>query len=173
MTTNYPTKTIVFIRHAKSSWSDISIDDFERPLNERGMHNAPQIGKYLHNQQAIKPDLLLSSPATRALTTARLIAQELDYPSEQIITDQRLYVFTSDVTEPLNIIAKIDDQYKTLCVFGHNPTFTYLCNYFGTHHFDEIPTCGAVCFKIASQYWAEIATAPAAMQFYVFPKMLS
>jgi phosphohistidine phosphatase len=74
-------KTLYVIRHAKSSWDDPTLSDFDRPLNKRGKRDAPAMGKRLVHDDRVVPDLLLSSPAERALTTCKIIAEEIHYPS--------------------------------------------------------------------------------------------
>ena len=82
-------KTIILVRHAKSSWKDLRLDDFDRPLNKRGKKNAPFMGKILKARRTI-PDLILSSPAKRAGKTARAIAKAIDYPKTKIIIDRNM-----------------------------------------------------------------------------------
>lgn len=81
-------KTLFLIRHAKSSWDDPNKDDFDRPLNERGKRNAPFMGKLLKKEN-ILPDLIISSPAKRAIATAKIIADETGYPKNKIHTDSK------------------------------------------------------------------------------------
>ncbi len=162
-------KTLIIVRHAKSDWSNSS--DIDRPLNERGRNDAPRIGLFL-KEKGIQPDLLLSSTANRALSTARLIAEQLNYPVQQIETDDRLYAFTSDIEELYPIIQGVDARINTLMIFGHNPTFTYLANALTQNRFDEIPTCAALCFSLGSDNWQSFPTAPADLRFFIFPKML-
>ena len=84
------TRTLTLIRHAKSSWKDATLKDFERPLNKRGRHNAPLMGGVIQ-RSGLSFDRMVSSPAERAITTARLIAAELGYPEQQIQTLDELY----------------------------------------------------------------------------------
>ena len=88
-------KTLFLVRHAKSSWSDPALPDKERPLTERGMSDARKAGKHLANRDA-NPDLILSSPARRALATAEVVAKKLDYKLKDIVVDKRLYGATQD-----------------------------------------------------------------------------
>ncbi len=88
-------KTLFLVRHAKSSRDDPTLPDKERPLNDRGMRDAPRMGERLAKQGA-QPDLILSSPAVRALATAELIAKRLDYKVKDIVVDQRLYAAAPD-----------------------------------------------------------------------------
>src|ERR1700752_5046969 len=88
-------KTLFLVRHAKSSRDDPSLPDRERPLDDRGLQDAPKMGKRLR-KRAVEPDLLVSSPALRALTTAQLMADEIGYQRKAIVVDERLYASSPD-----------------------------------------------------------------------------
>src|SRR5690606_35105361 len=127
-------KTLYLVRHAKSSWDNLSLADFDRPLNKRGEKDAPEMGKRLALRN-IKPQLMLSSPANRAYTTVRKIGAALAIPEKNIKTDEAL--FHADVQEILNVIGRQDDAIGSLMVFGHNPGFTELANFLtSNHHID-------------------------------------
>src|SRR3990172_9356587 len=97
-------KTLYLVRHAKSSWKDVGLSDFERPLNKRGKKDAPFMAKLLR-QQKIKPDLIISSPANRASATARIFCETLNYPFEDLLLEPRLYEASSH--EILEIVKDI------------------------------------------------------------------
>ena len=103
----YRMKTLFLIRHAKSSWDDTALADNDRPLNARGKRDAPKMGKRLA-KRGVKPDLILSSPATRALKTAEIIAKKLDYRRKNIVVDDRLYAVEAD--QLLDVIRKLGDR---------------------------------------------------------------
>src|SRR5947199_872234 len=96
-------KTLFLIRHAKSSWTDPALPDKDRPLGNRGRRDAPKMGKRLAKRD-VKPDLILSSPARRALKTAEIIAKKLDYKRKNIVVEDRLY--SGAVHDLLNVIQK-------------------------------------------------------------------
>jgi phosphohistidine phosphatase len=96
-------KTLFLIRHAKSSWESTALPDKDRPLNDRGKRDAPKMGKRLAKRD-VKPDLILSSPARRALTTAEIIAKKLNYKRRDIVVDDRLYA--GAVRDLLNVVHK-------------------------------------------------------------------
>jgi phosphohistidine phosphatase len=100
-------KTLFLVRHAKSSWDDTALPDKDRPLDDRGRRDAPEMGKRLA-KRAVKPDLILSSPARRALTTAEVIAKKLDYKLKDIVVDDRLYAGGAD--DLLNVIRELGDE---------------------------------------------------------------
>src|SRR5437762_9041010 len=118
-------KTLILVRHAKSSWDDTSLPDKDRPLNNRGKRDAPKMGERLAKRGA-KPDLILSSPAKRALKTAEIIAKKLDYKRKDIVVDDRLYAVKPD--DLLGVIRKLGDKLERVMVFGHNPELTELAH---------------------------------------------
>lgn len=164
-------KRLVLIRHAKSSWDDGAISDFDRPLNARGQHDAPRIGAWLR-EKGITPDLIYSSPAQRALSTARLIAHETGYSLADIITKDILYRFDNELLPIIECVKNSADSAQSIFLFGHNETFTYLANHFTQHRIDHVPTCGVVCFRFAVDTWHNFDKASAALDFVQFPKQL-
>ena len=110
-------RLLLLIRHANSDWDSSAIPDFERPLNKRGLRDAPKMGVHL-KEMALLPDLIISSGAKRAITTAKLIAKSLDYTND-ILVDNNIYNASSDDIK--SIINKIDEKYNTVFLFGHNP----------------------------------------------------
>ena len=118
-------KTLFLIRHAKSSWDDTALPDKDRPLGDRGRRDAPKMGKRLAKRD-VKPDLILSSPARRALTTAEIVAKKLDYKLKDIVVDDRLYA--GAVHDLLNVIHKVGDKLERVMLFGHNPELTELAH---------------------------------------------
>ncbi len=160
-------KRLYLIRHAKSSWKHQDLDDFDRPLNNRGKRDAPNMGKRLKEQNAA-PDLLLSSPANRALTTAETIAGEIGYPIENIEADEDIYL--AGVTTLLTVIKNITNDHHTVFLFGHNPGFTELANALANIRIDNVPTCGIVCidFEIAS--WKQVGVGKGTLVSFEYPK---
>jgi phosphohistidine phosphatase len=114
-------KTLFLIRHAKSSWDDTALPDKDRPLSDRGKRDAPKMGKRLAKRD-VMPNLILSSPARRALTTAEIIAKKLGYKRKDIVVDDRLY--SSAVDDLLNVVQKLSDKLERVMLFGHNPELT-------------------------------------------------
>ena len=118
-------KTIYLVRHAKSSWDDPFQDDFDRPLNERGRTDAPRMARRLKEKE-IHPDLLLSSPAARAISTCKVIAETAGYHHNQIKTDSRLYHASEETL--LQIVKKLSDEIDVVMIFAHNPGLTDFAN---------------------------------------------
>lgn len=162
-------KTIYIIRHAKSSWDDPLQDDFERPLSDRGKRDAPRMGKRLKEKE-IHPDLLLSSPAKRAVSTARKIAQVLKYSKDGILTDRKLY--HADEETMLNVIQKLNNKYNVVMLFGHNPGITEFVKSFRDDEFviDNIPTCGIIAFQLNVDTWQDVKWGKGKMLFFDYPK---
>ncbi len=134
-------KTVYFIRHAKSSWEDMSLRDSERPLNKRGFRDAPFMSKLFKAKETL-PDIIFSSPAVRAYTTARFFAEELGWEEKEIQTDPDLYLGNEDyIIQKINML---DDSVNTVCFFGHNPTTTNLANIFHDDYVANVPTCAIV-----------------------------
>jgi phosphohistidine phosphatase len=161
-------KLLYVIRHAKSSWDDIDLNDFDRPLNERGKRDAPRMAKRLKEKEIV-PDLMLSSPAKRALSTAKRMAAALDYPKEKIKTDKTLY--HADEETIYSVIHGVKNKHDVLFVFGHNPGLTDFVNSMSNESpIDNVPTCGVVAFSIEINDWAALKPGSARFLFFDFPK---
>lgn len=145
-------KTLFLVRHAKSSWDDPSLDDKKRPLDDRGKRDAPKVGKRLAKAGA-KPDLILSSPAKRALTTARIIAKELGYKRKNIVVDDRLYAAEADVV--LDVIQRIAEEAGCVMLFGHNPELTELAHRL-SGKITRMPTCAVAEFTFDVKSWSRV-----------------
>jgi len=158
-------KKLFIIRHAKSDWSDIKLDDFDRDLNKRGYKNAPFMGKLLKNKD-IKPDLILSSPARRTLLTAEIIAKEIGYEKD-ILTNQNMYESTSKVLE--NIVKNIPDENNMVFFIGHNPGLSDLIDILCDIDLD-IPTCAVVEISFDTNFWKEISKENSTLISYEYPK---
>jgi phosphohistidine phosphatase len=160
-------KRLYLIRHAKSSWKDPDLADFERPLNRRGKKDAPFMGKRL-KKYGVKPDLIISSPAKRALKSATIIANEIDFPTKKIITDMTVY--QADVPNLLDLIQNIDDSNSQVMLIGHNPDLTSLANYLSNYAISNIPTCGIFCIDFEISSWKNVAAGKGIFKFFDYPK---
>lgn len=162
-------KTLFVVRHAKSSWDDPTLSDHERPLNKTGIRKTKIIVEYLKRNR-IKPELLKSSSANRALSTAQLIAKELDYPIEEIEVEENLYHASSD--EVFSELFILPNSINSVMIFGHNPTFTYFVNEFVNPKMDNLPTSGVVSISFDTDEWEKIAMVDYKVNFVVTPKLL-
>lgn len=161
-------KTLIIIRHAKSSWDNSDLSDFERPLNKRGFRDAEFMSKKIAEKN-IKPDLILSSPANRAYTTAKIFAKELNYPEHQIITKELIY--ERGPREILSFISQTDDNLDTLMLFGHNPDLSTLTHYLCDFEYGNLPTCAIVCIDFNFDSWTYLDDEKGKLRFYESPKM--
>ena len=160
-------RTLYLVRHAKSSWKYPDLDDFERPLNKRGRKNAPFMGKVLKKLR-VAPNLVISSPANRTATTARIIAGVINYPLENIRYTAALY--ESREKALIHVVKQIDDSVNRAMVVGHNPTINGLANYIGDQPVGNIPTCGVFCVLLDISSWAKISEHCGKLKFFEFPK---
>ena len=160
-------KTLYIIRHAKSSWDNLDLPDFDRPLNDRGKRDAPRMGKRL-KERDVTLDLMLSSPARRALSTCKRIAKVLNYSKEKISTDKALYHATED--DILLVLKKINDHHTTVAIFGHNPGLTEFANALTGKMISNIPTCGIVACQLKIDSWKDATWKNAEFLFFDFPK---
>jgi len=161
-------KTIILVRHAKSSWDNPDWSDFERPLNKRGNRDAPFIADVMKSKE-ILPDYIISSPAIRAKSTAIIFAKVLNYEQENIKFD--LGIYEKGVNYIKKIISALDDHVSTAIIFGHNPDMTSLASYFTGEYFDNVPTCGVVCIDFEIDTWAKITNENGKLRFFLFPKL--
>ena len=158
-------KKIYLIRHAKSSWSDFDLDDFDRPLNKRGRDNAPFMGKLLKDKN-IMPDIILSSPALRAKTTAEIISKEVKY-SKVIVFDKKMYE-SSDATLH-QILTKLDNKNGVAFLVAHNPGLNMLAEYY-VDFYQNIPTCGVIEIEFDCDKWKDIGPSNAKLISFEYPK---
>ena len=160
-------KKLYLIRHAKSSWEDHILSDHDRPLSDRGRRDAPIVGDILKSQK-VKPNLVISSTARRAMKTAKIFSTILGYPIEDIVTDSKIYEATTQ--DLLNVITKIDDANKTVLVFGHNPAFTVLANLLGDKYIDNMPTCAVSEFELKVKSWKDVGVDSGKLISFEYPK---
>lgn len=145
----------------------MSLSDFDRPLNGRGIRDAPYMASKmveLHNL----PDLIVTSPAVRARTTAQIFADAADLRSHQIVIEDRLY--EANVQDIVKAVQAVDERYKSVFVFGHNPSMTVLANCFAGVDIDNVPTCGVVQSKSMVSSWSDWTPETSAFVGFYYPK---
>lgn len=145
-------KTLLLVRHAKSSWEHPGAPDHDRPLNDRGLRDAPVMGRRLA-ERGVAPDVILSSTAVRALTTAELIAEALGFDAARIVTDERLYAASAE--DVLRVIGELDDEVSSAMVVGHNPETASLARRL-SDEIHEMPTCAVAEFTFDVDAWYEL-----------------
>lgn len=159
-------KKLFLVRHAKSSWGDATLADRDRPLEARGEREVAKMSKRLSQRHA-KPDLIMSSPAARALATGKAIAQGLDYKINKVVVNDRLYAATAEAL--IDVIAALDEKLKCVMLVGHNPAFTDLAHRFSgaiTH----MPTCAIAEFTFDTKHWAQVGQAQPVSTDFDSPK---
>lgn len=156
-------KQLILIRHAKSSWKNPDLADFDRPLNKRGLRDAPLMGEKLASQGYV-PDFMISSPAARARQTTQLLAEKLGFPPAKIEWQPQIY--EANVANLLSVINGIPDACNRAALVGHNPGLTSLCYVLTQHDVQNIPTCGIVVVGLKLQTWREVA--PKCGEFVLF-----
>ncbi len=162
-------KTLYIVRHAKSSWDHPGLEDYQRPLLEKGKKRTRYVIDYLL-KQSIKPDLIVSSHAVRAKQTAMIIASALNYPEDKIMISKEIYYGNSDGL--FNHFYDLPDDVNSLFMVGHNPSLTMFANYFMENKIDNLPTSGVVCIEFDTNTWENVLEAPRKTKFFISPKIL-
>ena len=160
-------KHLYIVRHAKSSRKEFGMQDIDRPLNDRGLNDALLMSKLIAGLN-IKPELIISSPAIRALTTANIFADAFDINRAEIIIDKQIY--SAELDDLLPVIYQQNDEIKKIMIVGHNPGFSYLANYLCKKFVDDMPTCSVVGLKIPLSNWNGISENCAELEFFEYPK---
>jgi len=160
-------KTLILIRHAKSSWSDPSLMDFDRPLNERGKRDSPIMAAIL-KRKFPKIDLFLSSTAKRAFVTAKVVAQAFDMSEDEIVPRKDLY--HASPQSIYRIISEQSDNLSSIAVFAHNPGLTDLANRLTNVRLDNLPTTGIFAVQFNVNSWNDLQNASGEFVFFEYPK---
>lgn len=158
-------KRLFLIRHAKSSWKDASLSDFDRPLNKRGKHDAPMMATKFREEN-FSIDLMISSLAKRAAQTARFFRHELE--SVQLKFEPEIY--EASATTLMKIVNSQDSNIDNLILFGHNPGFTFFAENLCAESFGNIPTCGIVGIEFSVNAWDHVSMNSGTLIHYDYPK---
>ena len=160
-------KTLYLLRHAKSSWDDPSLKDFDRPLNGRGLKAAPRIGAYMRKEK-IRPDVIVSSPALRAQLTASMVSEAAGLTSP-VQFDERIY--EASAQKLFEIVAGFEDEVKTAMMVGHNPGFEELLEAL-TGEAARMPTAALACIEFKLEKWSDIAAESGKLKWLIRAKDL-
>ncbi|MFQ5447426.1 MAG: histidine phosphatase family protein [Saprospiraceae bacterium] len=160
-------KTLYLVRHAKSSWDYGNLSDRERPLNDRGLRDAPFMAGVLSGK-GVQPDAIFTSPAVRAFTTAIFFKNRLAVDARDFFLRDELY--ETGAGEVLDFITLFPEDLDTVMVFGHNPAFTNVANVFSKNYIPNIPTCGVVCIGADVARWPDFVPKNARIVDFFYPK---
>lgn len=158
------------MRHAKSSWSEGSLKDFDRPLNERGMTDAPRMGRYL-KELDIVPDQLICSPALRAKQTVFKVSKELGIENDKITWDEDLY-FRGSISY-IHALKRVNDQSSVVLIAGHYPMVSdVVSTLMGRELTEHFSTASIACVEVNLESWDELDEGMCELKWMVKPKEL-
>jgi len=160
-------KTLLLIRHAKSSWDNSVLSDIERPLNERGKEDAPVMAKRIRDKK-IKIDAFISSPAKRAKKTTKIFMKELDKKEKNLTLSPSLY--EASTNDFYTAVENLDDKNDTVALFSHNPGITDFINSLDCSPVYNMPTCAVYALKIKTKHWKEFKDTEKEFLFFDYPK---
>jgi phosphohistidine phosphatase len=161
-------KSLLLVRHAKSSWGNAELADFDRPLNDRGHRDAPAMAKRLAAKD-VDIDLYVSSTAKRALQTAQHFVQTLKAQKDQLILAPALY--HAEVQTIYDTIKSQPKHANTIAIFSHNPGITFMANSLGVANIDDMPTCAIFGVHAMCNAWADFDTAEKRYWLFDYPKL--
>lgn len=161
-------KQLLIIRHAKSSWANAGMSDYERPLNERGEKDAPMMAARLL-KRGIVVDAFVSSTALRAYTTATHFAKAYQLKQGSIEGKKMLYHAPPAVF--YEVIQGLDNTHTTVAIFAHNPGITDFVNQLTNTQIDNMPTCGVFAVQIDIDNWKGFKGAEKEFWFFDYPKL--
>lgn len=164
-------KLLTLIRHAKANPAEPGQPDFLRTLSDRGRRDAPKMGKHLKTHHQFSPDLLIASPAPRALATARCIAQEIGRQSPTLVQEERIY--EAPVEDLLEVLQEVEDRVEHACLVGHNPGMERLTNWLaGKRVVEGFVTCGVAMLELNIDSWEILRGGCGTLRHYLQPRTL-
>ena len=161
-------KELVLVRHAKSSWEDAGLKDFDRPLNERGKNDVITMSDRLLGRN-VRPDIMIASPAKRTRATAKVFAKTFRVKMKDIVLVPSLYQAVP--AELYRVVKGIDNRYNCAVIVTHNTGLTDFVNELTNVHVDNIPTCGIFGVKIDCGNWKDFAKSSKSFWFFDYPKL--
>jgi phosphohistidine phosphatase len=160
-------KSLYLVRHAKAGWHDPAMADFDRTLTKHGQKQAEEMSHRLHKKK-ITPELLISSPAARALETAEIFADSLGIEHSEIM--QKIEIYEGQVGTLAAIAQSLPDEYGTAMLFGHNPTISAFSEWLTGKPVETMKTCGVAKIDLNVASWKEIAVGSGTLNWYEFPE---
>ena len=161
-------KTAFFVRHAKSSWKDPSLADLDRPLNKRGLRDAPFMADIMREEVSGGVDAFISSPARRAFTTATYFAKAYHHSPEDIRVEPDLYF--EGVGRMLELLRSLRTEWARVAVFSHNPDITELVTRYSPQPIDNVPTCAFFRLDHPGESWLAFGDDQTRFGSFHFPK---
>ena len=161
-------KTLLLLRHAKSSWKEDGLRDFDRPLNGRGKKAAETMGRFIRKKKVV-PDLVVSSPAVRARETIEAIMKIAELPSE-LRYDDRIY--DAGAMRLMEVISEIDDERNTVLMVGHNPGMEELLGLL-TDQLEHMATGTLARINLNGASWSNVVAEKGSLEWIVKPKELA
>ena len=162
-------KKLYLVRHAKTQRDSVDGRDFTRELADRGLRDASMIGSFFINN-GYSIDMLISSPAARAIATAELIAEQIDFPVEKIHTNEELYM--ASVRTFLQVVNQLRDDWSSVMITSHNPAVSYLAEYLSGSDIGDMPTSGIAEIKFSTNSWSEVSQGTGDLGLYITPRMI-
>ncbi len=160
-------KTLILVRHAKSSWDVPGLSDYERPLNERGKKDAPEMAKRLKDR-GVQIDQIVTSPAKRAKRTARYFADAFNIDKDDILNIEDLYGAMPESFA--RTVASLQDKYNTIAIFSHNPGISDYAASLSNVRVDDMPTCAVFAVQAGVDNWMQFGDAEKKFLFFDYPK---
>jgi phosphohistidine phosphatase len=164
-------KTLFLVRHSKAVTRKVNLPDFQRTLVKAGEKKSMSMAKKL-KREGVTPDLMISSTANRALETAHLFARNLNYPSHEIMVKDALYNEMSPEAL-LYLVRQVDDRYKSIMLFGHNPAFTDFASHLVKGFDQDIPKTGIVGIQFQRNSWKTVSKGSGKVKFFEYPKRVA
>lgn len=162
-------KTLYLVRHAKTQQESVDGRDFSRELADRGFRDASLVGSFLQDK-GCSIDMMISSPAARALATAELLADQLEFDRDRIHTNEELYM--ASVRTFLQVINQLKDDWDSVMITSHNPAVTYLAEYLCNEDLGNMPTSAIAEIGFETEHWAEVSQNSGNLGIYITPRML-
>jgi phosphohistidine phosphatase len=160
-------KQLYIVRHAKSDWGNEFLQDIDRPLSQRGYEDAYRMAEHFKKTQKI-PELIVSSPASRAINTAFIFARKFGINEKEVVIEKR--IFEANESKLSELISELPDSKNTVMLFGHNPGLTNFINSVSDKEIDNLPTCGIVLLSYELKSWKKIYEQTAHFNSFYFPK---
>jgi phosphohistidine phosphatase len=161
-------RTLYLIRHAKSSWENVLQTDFDRPLNTRGLRDAPAMGRFFY-ARGEPVDLFVSSPAVRAHTTALCVAEAFSVRAEDVVQEPRLYL--ANAAAWLEVVHDLPNEAKSVALFAHNPGISEFCERLTQGGLGELSTCAIVRIDAPVTQWAKVSKGECTLVWNDRPKL--